>query len=261
MRQFAKIQRTEASPASALAAQGAILDLDGTLIREDRPLPGAARLLARFGPRCVIASNNSSDTAASLSRRLAAMGLEVPADRIVLAGEEALRLIARRHPGARVLLLGAPALHGAARALGLRPDRGGGEVALLCRDEAFDYAALRRLTDLVRAGAPFYVANPDLTHPGANGRPVPETGALLAALRACVGPSVRPEIIGKPGPRLFARSLELLGLPADQILVIGDNPATDIAGARAIGLRGLLIGAHPEAVAPDPAGLLGADGV
>ena len=240
----------------ALATCGAILDLDGTLIREDRPLPGAARLLARLEGRFVIASNNSSDTTQTLHARLATLGLPVPADRILLAGEEALRLIAARHPGARLLLLAAPALHDAARALGLRPDRTAGEVALLCRDEAFDYAALRRLSDLVRSGAPFYVANPDLTHPAADGGRVPETGALLAALRACTGAAAQPEVIGKPGAHLYARALVLLGRPARRTVVIGDNPDTDIAGAHAYGLDGLLIGTAQQAIARDPAGLL-----
>jgi len=156
--------------------RGAILDLDGTLIREGSVMPGAASLLAYFADRFVIASNNSSDTAETLSAQLARLGLTVAPDRIVLAGEETLRLIAMRHPGARIMLLASAALKDHACALGLSPSSEGGDIVFLCRDTTFDYTKLRRATDLLRQGAPFFVANPDLTHPGANGSHVPETG-------------------------------------------------------------------------------------
>ena len=42
----------------------------------------------------------------------------------------------------------------------------------------------------------------------------------------------------KPDPRIFTHGLELLGLPAEQILFVGDSPQTDIVGAKAVGMRG-----------------------
>ncbi len=236
--------------------EGIILDLDGTLIREHEVLEGARRLLARFDGRHVIASNNSSDTAATLALRLARMGLQVAPDRLVLAGEEALRLIAQSHPGAQILLLAAGPLHERARSLGLRPDRRHGDVVLLCRDPGFDYDMLSNAADHLRRGVPFFVANPDLTHPGANSRLVPETGTLLAAVSACAGGVKPSQIIGKPHPHLFRRALALLGLPPHRTAMIGDNPDTDARGARAQGVPTLLIGDHAKAVARDPAGLL-----
>jgi len=243
-------------PASLTNAAGIILDLDGTLIRETELLDGAARLLELFADRFVIASNNSSDTSETLSARLSCIGLKVAPERLLLAGEEALQLIAMRHPGARVLLLAAPALHVRALTLGLRPDNREGEVVLLCRDTEFSYEKLRRVTDHLRRGAPFFVANPDLTHPGADGRRVPETGALLAAVVACADGDVSPQIIGKPHAHLYTRALACLSLQSHQAVMIGDNPDTDTAGARAQGIPTLLIGAHRDAVARDPARLL-----
>jgi len=239
----------------ATSGIAAILDLDGTLIREDELLPGAVDLLAHFQSRFAIASNNSSDTAETLSARLECLGLSVPPKRIVLAGEVALRMIAAHHPGARVLLLAAPPLHAFAGALGLRPDSEGGDVVLLCRDPAFSYDKLRTAVNCVTRGAPLYAANPDLTHPGVNGVRVPETGALLAAISACAG-EFRATIIGKPHRHLYAEALSCLGIAAWQAVVIGDNPDTDIAGAQAMGIASLLIGAHRDAIGRDPAELL-----
>src|SRR3974390_892566 len=58
--------------------------------------------------------------------------------------------------------------------------------------------------------------------------------------------------VAKPDPRLFAAALSELGLPADAAVVCGDDPARDLAGARAAGIRGVLMdraGRHPD-VAP-----------
>jgi putative hydrolase of the HAD superfamily len=61
---------------------------------------------------------------------------------------------------------------------------------------------------------------------------------------------------GKPDPRIFAIAVERLGVPRDDVLVVGDNLEKDIAGARAAGLRCVWLdrtGAErdPVAYAPD----------
>ncbi len=82
------------------------------------------------------------------------------------------------------------------------------------------------------------MANPDLTHPETHGNVAPETGALLAALNACVAPHrLEAEVIGKPFPRLFQRAIAALGATPEATVMIGDNPATDMAGAAALGMQ------------------------
>lgn len=244
-----------ADPAGPAQAIGGVFDLDGTLIREGRKLPGATRLLDYFRDRFVIVSNNSSDTSQSLSARLDRMGLHIPEDRLVLAGEESLHMIATRHSGARIMLMASQALHERARELGLKPVENDCDVVLICRDTRFSYAKLRRAANAVGAGAPLIAANPDLSHPGENGRLVPETGSLLAAVEACSSTQAH-QIVGKPQPHLFERALERLGIPAHQSIMIGDNPATDAAGARGCQIPCALIGNHSDSIARDPAELL-----
>jgi putative hydrolase of the HAD superfamily len=45
----------------------------------------------------------------------------------------------------------------------------------------------------------------------------------------------------KPDPAIFARALELAGVPADAALHVGDSPREDVEGARAAGLRAVLL--------------------
>jgi len=84
--------------------------------------------------------------------------------------------------------------------------------------------------------AELIATNPDRTHPGPGGSIVPETGALLASILACVG-QVDHRIIGKPEPALFEAGLARLGTTAHETVVIGDNDETDGLGAQRLGLR------------------------
>ena len=47
--------------------------------------------------------------------------------------------------------------------------------------------------------------------------------------------------IDKPDPRIFARALEMVGCAPEEALFVGDNLDADIAGARAVGCRAVLI--------------------
>lgn len=46
---------------------------------------------------------------------------------------------------------------------------------------------------------------------------------------------------GKPWPRAFRRGLAQLDLPASAVAMVGDQLFTDVAGARAVGLRTVLV--------------------
>ncbi|MCE4946789.1 HAD family hydrolase [Streptomyces noursei] len=43
--------------------------------------------------------------------------------------------------------------------------------------------------------------------------------------------------VAKPAPEFFARTVELAGVPAGEVLYVGDHPQNDVGPARAAGLR------------------------
>jgi len=115
-------------------------------------------------------------------------------------------------------------------------------VAVLMRDTGFGFAALARLAALVHRGVPLWTANPDASHPAADGTPLPETGALLAALAAML-PGLRvARSPGKPAPDLMVAALARLGAAPAEAVCLGDTAATDGAAARALGIRFVLVG-------------------
>lgn len=216
------------------------LDWDGCVMIGNRLIPAARTLLDRHADRVVILSNNSTHLPEDFSRALQRADILLPPERIILAGAEAVRL-AGQQKGARTMLLGSVRLKSNARQMGLTLVRDDPDQILLTRDTRFTYAKLRRSVDALNRGAELIVANADLTHPGPNGQTVPETGALLAALRACV-PDAMTVMVGKPGPLLFSRACEVAGVSPGQAVMIGDNPETDGKGASDFGILPILIG-------------------
>lgn len=223
-------------------AHGVMLDWDGCIAFNDRPSEAAVRFLKEHWHHAAIVSNNSTLRPEEFSQILADEGITIPPGRVFLAGAEALRR-ARDIGERRVMIIGAPRMKAHARSLGLNvvPDDAG--LVVLMRDPRFSYTKLCRAANCLRAGAKLILSNPDLTHPGLGGKIVPETGALLAALRACLGTTpIDMEIIGKPSPRLFDQACKALGLRPEQTLMIGDNPDTDGAGAKALGSPWVMVG-------------------
>lgn len=217
-------------------AGGYLIDLDGTLISGRLVLPDARWLLDQVEGRYIIVSNNAEHTPDQLSRMLRSLGLPIAESRIVLAGTTAIDVIAKKSPGASVLLLGSTALRNYARRRGLRLRQDKPDIVLVTRDRNFSYAKLAAAAEALCGGAELVVAAPDLSHPGPTGKPVPETGALAAAILACAGPRDYT-IIGKPEPMLYTMACSRLGVAPDNAVMIGDNPQTDGRGATRTGMR------------------------
>lgn len=237
-----KTSAEDAVPSEIVARAALVLvDLDGCLAFGGVPHPDAARFLSAIDGRYVVLSNNSSTTPDALARELSEHGLAVDPRRILLAGAAMIEMLAEEDKAKFIQLIASDEIVAYARIKGLRLIEAGGDIVALARDTGLTYAKLARAVAALAAGAQLVVSNPDLTHPGMGRIPVPETGALLAALRACL-PDIDPRIVGKPAPILFRRALARFGVDAAQAVMIGDNPATDGEGARGMGMKALLVG-------------------
>lgn len=232
--------------AASEGADAVLCDWDGCLAIDNRLQPGVADFL-RKANRIAIISNNSTMTRALCRDRLAAEKIEVAPEDVHLAGSTLLEEAAATFMDRPVHLVSSPLMREEALRLGLFLTDRAPEAVLLLRDPRFDYAKLKRMANHIRAGAAFWIANPDFFHP--SGIDVtPDTGALARAVEAVAG---RPpdRIIGKPQPLLFTRALATLGLAPENALMIGDNPATDIAGAAAARIRAILVGSSTWRIA------------
>lgn len=67
-------------------------------------------------------------------------------------------------------------------------------------------------------------------------------------VRALFNPVVTSAGCGwrKPSPRVFRELLEAWSLPAEQLVMVGDSPTKDVAGARALGMRAVWLKGDPD---------------
>jgi ribonucleotide monophosphatase NagD (HAD superfamily) len=66
-----------------------------------------------------------------------------------------------------------------------------------------------------------------------------DAGPFVVALEyACAR---RARLLGKPAPAVFLEALHSLGLVLAEIAMIGDDADSDMAGAMALGCRGILV--------------------
>jgi 4-nitrophenyl phosphatase len=244
-----------------------LVDLDGVLYRGSAPVPGVAAVLARraaAGDDVVYVTNNSMWYRAEYVDRIAGMGAPVDVDRIVSSPRATVLYLLDHEPSVRhVLTVGASGLDRELEDAGFRVTRAG-EVAdampgtglestdgangfeaagrpdavVVGLDPLLTYRRLAVAADCIRAGARFIATNRDPVYP--TERAIwPGAGAVVAAVEATTG--VVPISIGKPEPYLLEEAARAVGREARDAIMIGDGLGTDIAAARAVGARSILM--------------------
>jgi HAD superfamily hydrolase (TIGR01450 family) len=238
-----------------------LVDLDGVVYRGADPVPGVAAVLAAraaLGDDVVYVTNNSMWYRAEYVARLTAMGAPVEADRVVSSARATALYLVDHEPGIRrVLALGAGGLERELRDAGLevtmaaaaatRVSQEGIEsfaaagephAVVVGLDPQLTYLRLAVAADCIRAGARFIATNRDPIYPTERGLR-PGAGAVVAAIEATTG--VVPVAIGKPAPYLLEEAARAVGRAPGEAIMVGDGLATDLAAARAIGARSVLM--------------------
>ena len=200
------------------------------------------------------ATNNSMATRQTYVDRLAAQGIRTERDEIVTSTWATIQHLRAHEPGVqRVMAVGADGMLAELRDAGYVAVHAGSAAAadwsgqpladrydavVAGLDPSIDYRTLGIAANAIRAGARFVATNADVRYPLPDGF-LPGAGAIVAALQTASG--VQPLVIGKPQPAMFRAILESTGIAADQALVIGDNPDSDVVAARRAGIRVLLV--------------------
>ena len=220
-----------------------LFDMDGVLYRGSHVLAGVHELLTFLtahgvGYACI--TNNASMTPGQYEEKLAAMGVAIPAERVVTSAIATARYLRATYPdGARVFIVGMRGLREALLTDGhFVEDDVLPELVVQGADFLLTYETLRKATLFIRGGAAYIATNPDRTFPAEEGL-IPGAGAIMAALVAAT--DTTPLVIGKPAPTMFRIAAAMLSVDPAQTLVIGDRLDTDIAGASAAGMASALV--------------------
>lgn len=219
-----------------------VLDMDGTVFLGDHLLPGAVDFIAHLQETqtsFLFLTNNSSKHRDLYAQKLNRLGLKVDSTMIFTSGEATALFIQEQFPGThKIDLYGTSALEEEFLAYGFELTTENPQAVVLGFDTTLTYEKLWRLCDQVRSGLPYFATHPDINCPLEDGV-MPDIGAMIAFVAAST--QRQPDhIIGKPNPPVVRSLTSRLGLPANQICMIGDRLYTDIALGQA-GLGTVLV--------------------
>jgi HAD superfamily hydrolase (TIGR01450 family) len=220
------------------AARGFVFDLDGTLVQRSAtgvtPVAGATEVLEAVrtsGRPLVVFTNASHVGPGTLAAGVRASGLQLGDDEVLTPICSALSYLARRHVGARVLLLGTAQVAERMTAAGVElvaeAEAASAEVVLVAHVDRVDLALLESAARAVIAGASLLTASYARAYAGADG-PILSRGAMTTAAIAKAS-GRRPAIVGKPSRAAIREAALRLGVPSAEIAVVGDDVGMDIA--------------------------------
>jgi NagD protein len=233
-------------------SRGWVLDVDGCLMRTKRAggaggkaMPHAAELVAGLyaaGHAVVVCTNASEKTPAEYAAHLRSQGIGIRDEDFVTAGSAAADYIAHRHPGTRVLVLGAEGLAAPLRSLGVnladpaQPQPA--DVVVVGAASGYSTEQINAASLAVDAGAPLYTTVDVPWFYGGLGKSVCVSAAIANAIGWAAG--AVPQVVGKPSAALGETLLRRLGLPAAEVTVVGDA-LVEIDLARSMGANSALV--------------------
>ena len=223
-------------------------DLDGCIYFGGVLADGANELLALLRAKGVAVgfiTNNSRETSAEIRRKLIGMGLAIRDEEIIVTATEGVAdYLAERYGASSVKVAGSASLSAAIELRGHRilgwEDRENADLVVVGRDTGFNYVRLQQIVKEALKGARIVGTNSDASHPGSEEELVPETGSLLASVRAIVEDEI--ESIGKPHPYLYEIGMRAYGASPSECVMVGDNLMTDIVGAARVGMPAIWVG-------------------
>ncbi|QYH35049.1 HAD-IIA family hydrolase [Salinibacterium sp. M195] len=218
-----------------------LTDMDGVLVHENHPVPGAAELLQQWrdeGKPYLVLTNNSIFTPRDLSARLKASGLDVPESAIWTSALATADFMKEQIPGGSAFVIGEAGITTALHEAGFIMTETNPDYVVIGETRNYSFEAITKAIRLIGNGSRFIATNPDATGPSADG-PMPATGAVAALITKATGRE--PYIVGKPNPMMFRSALNKIGAHSETTGMIGDRMDTDIVAGIEAGLHTVLV--------------------
>ncbi|UBH22967.1 TIGR01457 family HAD-type hydrolase [Macrococcus armenti] len=209
--------------------KGYLLDLDGTMYAGTRVIEGAKEFieyLSNHNLPYLFVTNNASKRPDEVAEKLTQMGFVATADNVVTSAMATASYIAAESPGATVYVIGGTGIRQALTDEGLViKDSEHVDYVVIGLDVDINYEKLSTACLAVRNGAKFISTNPDTSIPTERGF-LPGNGAITSVITVSTG--VEPKFIGKPMETIMNKAVDIIKLPKEEIVMIGDLYMTDI---------------------------------
>jgi NagD protein len=227
---------------------GFVFDIDGSLVHRgadfrSQPLPGAVEALEKIrasGRPLVLFTNGSHLTPAEFATGLTGDGLAVSPEEVLTPVCCAISFLRRDHAGEPVMVFGSESTKERMRGEGIvLTERSDATAIFVAHVEQVDLDEAEEAARAVLDGAPLLTANYGPGYWGANGI-IFSKGAMVTAAIAKVTDAT-PIVVGKPSEVAVQEVRDRLGVPSEQLAVIGDDVDMDIGLGLLGGSRTILV--------------------
>jgi phospholysine phosphohistidine inorganic pyrophosphate phosphatase len=225
--------------------QALLFDMDGVLYNSEEPIRGAADTVAWVRSREIphlFVTNTTSRGRDALAAKLARFGIPASPDEIMTPCEAAADWL-RSRGAANVALFLRSAARPAFDGLDLLPEdaeSGADYVVIGDLASAWDFATLNRAFRLLHSNPEAALIALGMTRywKAADGISL-DVAPFVVALEHAAGRKAL--VLGKPAAEFFQAAADRLGVPNREILMVGDDIESDIAGAQLAGMRAALM--------------------
>jgi len=240
-----------------LPVEAWLTDMDGVLVHEEVPIPGASEFveaLKASGRKFLVLTNNSIFTPRDLRARLQASGIDVPEECIWTSALATAEFLRHQRPGGSAYVIGEAGLLTAMHDAGFVMTTLDPDYVVLGETRTYSFEAITRAIRLIEAGARFIATNPDPSGPSHQGK-LPATGSVAALISTATGR--QPYFVGKPNPLMMRGALNRLEAHSETSVMVGDRMETDIISGLEAGMRTILVttgSTRPEQIPTFPYG-------
>jgi HAD superfamily hydrolase (TIGR01458 family) len=223
--------------------RGLLIDIDGVLAVSWEPLDGAVaaiRTVREAGLPLLLLTNTTSRTRDRIAGTLADAGFPIEPEDILTAPAATAAHLREHRPDARCLLLNSGDISRDLDGIELvsGPDARPDVVVVGGAGPEFGYAALDEVFGHLQRGAELFAMHRNLYWRTDSGLQL-DGGAFLLGLERAAG--VEAQVLGKPAPAFFEAALGVLGVAANEAVMVGDDLEADVRGAQEHGIPGVLV--------------------
>lgn len=208
--------------------KGYLIDLDGTMYRGTERIEAASDFVKKLCEADIphlFVTNNSSKRPEQVKSKLNEMDIPAELDQIFTTSMATAKYIKQEKAGATVYAIGEEGIVDALKNEELTFVEENADYVVMGIDRNITYEKLATACLNVRAGATFISTNSDIAIPTERGM-LPGNGSLTSVVAVSTG--VSPIFIGKPEAIIMEQAIKTLGLPKEDIIMVGDNYNTDI---------------------------------
>ena len=221
--------------------EGVLLDIDGVLAVSWEPLPGAIETVGWLRSNRVpfrLITNTTTKTRADLATTLRDAGFDVRDDELITAVAATAQYLRAHHPNARCFVLSDGDATADLEGVELAGVDDAEVIVLGGASEDFTNPMMNRIFGRLMDGASLIGMHRNLYWRTSDGLEL-DAGVYIAGLEEATGREA--VICGKPSPPYFDAALEMLGVPRERTIMVGDDIVNDVRGAQLLGIRGVLV--------------------